>query len=472
MKRIYLITAILISLAGQTIKAQVPQLWGLTYNCGANNCGSIIKINEDGSGFLETMYSFDTITGINPTGSLLKASDGKLYGLLEFGGTDTVHHSGIFFAPGSGVLFSFDPVYHVYTLLYNFDFNHGAYPTGSVIELSNGKLYGTANWRGADTSGVLFCFDLVTHIYTDLHDYNNITTGSNPSPSLLMASNGKLYGTTDQGGDTLLNRFGEGTLFSFDPSTNMYADLFNFILLTGNHPRGNLIQATNGKLYGVTGSGGDTVSNSLGRGVIFSFDPSTNIYTDLYHDTANSFSSLIQATNGKLYGTNFTGEIFSYDISTNTWTIIHNFSYAIQNSLIQGSNSKLYGTDLFTVFSTDTLGNNSTTVYNFNSFCPSVTTYGALIELPFNTGLLEKQKQNNEISIYPNPAKSCINIQLPSLDQNETLQITDVLGRKIYQQTLSEINTTIDVSKWNEGVYFYEIISNKEIARGKFVIQK
>jgi len=52
---------------------------------------------------------------------------------------------------------------------------------------------------------------------------------------------------------------------------------------------------------------------------------------------------------------------------------------------------------------------------------------------------------------------------------NSQLSIEDVLGNKIYQQNSTGINTTIDVSKWSEGIYFYEIKGQEGSVRGKFV---
>jgi ABC-type Fe3+-hydroxamate transport system substrate-binding protein len=76
---------------------------------------------------------------------------------------------------------------------------------------------------------------------------------------------------------------------------------------------------------------------------------------------------------------------------------------------------------------------------------------------------------NHGISIYPDPTNTILNIQILSLEQNEMLQITDVLGRKIYQKLHTENINIVDVSKWSEGVYFYQIIGEKETYRGKFI---
>ena len=68
---------------------------------------------------------------------------------------------------------------------------------------------------------------------------------------MLLASNGKLYGMTSTGGSN-----GAGTIFTFNPSTNKVLKLFDFNGTNGANPIGNLIQATNKKLYGMTTYGG------------------------------------------------------------------------------------------------------------------------------------------------------------------------------------------------------------------------
>ncbi len=65
-----------------------------------------------------------------------------------------------------------------------------------------------------------------------------------------------------------------GVIFSFDPSSSVYTKVKDFDNINGRIPYGSLMQATDGKLYGMTPEGG-----SNGYGVIFSFDPSSSTYT-------------------------------------------------------------------------------------------------------------------------------------------------------------------------------------------------
>ena len=64
------------------------------------------------------------------------------------------------------------------------------------------------------------------------------------------------YGMTKEGGDV-----GYGVIFSFDPSTSTYKNLYSFNGSNGANPTGSLVQAKNGKLYGITPRGG---SNNTG----------------------------------------------------------------------------------------------------------------------------------------------------------------------------------------------------------------
>ena len=63
----------------------------------------------------------------------------------------------------------------------------------------------------------------------------------------MQASDGKLYGMTTDGGSN-----GHGVIFSFDPSTSIYTKLKDFDGLNGCGPYGSLMQASDGKLYGMT----------------------------------------------------------------------------------------------------------------------------------------------------------------------------------------------------------------------------
>ena len=300
--------------AGSLLQASDGKLYGTTYQGGSNDYGVIFSF--DPSCFTYTkLKDFDGINGRNPNGGLVQASDGKLYGMTSAGGSSSV-----------GVIFSYDPSSSTYTKLKDFDYyNDGGNPNGSLMQASDGKLYGITIYGGSGGYGVIFSYDLSSSIYTILKDFDG--TNGYPFGNLIEASDGKFYGTAAAG-----QNYGPGVIYSFDPSSSAYTKLMDFDFVNGAEPYGSLIQASDGKLYGMTRSGG--ISDS---GVIYSFDPSSSTYTKLhdFDSTNGSYptGSLVQASDGKLYGTagggsNNNGVIFYFDPSSSTYTKLQDYNGA------------------------------------------------------------------------------------------------------------------------------------------------
>ena len=260
------------------IQASNGKLYGMTAIGGSSGVGVIFSFDPSSASYTK-VKDFNIVDGASPEGSLMQASDGKLYGMTGCGGSS-----------GVGVIFSFDPSSSTYTKLKDFDNTNGGHPFGSLMQAIDGKLYGmTHNGGSIDDAGVIFSFDPSTSIYTKLKDLDN-TNGAHPYGSLIQAGDGKLYGMTYAGGSR-----DSGTIFSFEPSTSTYTKLKDFDNTDGGNPYGSLMQASDGKLYGMTTSGG-----KIGYGDIFSFDPSTSIYTKL--NDYGAYGKLIQISDGKLYG--------------------------------------------------------------------------------------------------------------------------------------------------------------------------
>lgn len=332
-------------LAGTTdeLRAQTPgELWGVTYAGGQDNLGVILK-DAVNSTLLVPRYEFSyTTPGKSPQYTqLLQATNGKLYGMTQLGGTSD-----------KGVLFEYDPGTGTYTKKLNFNGTNGGTPYGGLIQATNGKLYGMTNTGGANNLGVLFEYDLTTSTYTKRIDFAGSSNGANPRGNLFQASNGKMYGMTGAGGLSAT-----GVIFEFDPATNILTKKIDFssIANDGRYGYGSFVQAANGKLYGLTLSGGTS-----SRGTIIEFDPATSAYAKKLDFTGTNgdtpYASFVKATNGKLYGTTVTGGtlnggvIFEYDPTTNTTTkkIELNGSNVSNGSapfggLIQATNGKFYG---------------------------------------------------------------------------------------------------------------------------------
>ena len=327
---ILLVTLLLQNEVGQS----QTRLYGLT-RAGADQFGSIFSLSAGGNSLL-SQYNFKGTPGAQPQfGNLVQAINGKLYGMVPFGG-----------ANDQGVLFEYDYSTNIYTIKFDFSTANGATPNGSLIQASNGKLYGMTRTGGINDLGVIFEYDYTTNIYTKKIDFSS-SNGSNPLGTLLQASNSKLYGVTYQGGANSL-----GVLFEYDISTNTYVKKLDFSGANGSNPYGSLMQASNGKLYGMTNTGG--INNV---GVIFEYDNTSSTYTKKIDmstaNGANPNGELLQNPSGKLYGitsqggVNGLGVLFEYDNSTNTYSKKFDFSQASGTgplgSLIRASSGKLYG---------------------------------------------------------------------------------------------------------------------------------
>jgi len=73
--------------------------------------------------------------------------------------------------------------------------------------------------------------------------------------------------------------------------------------------------------------------------------------------------------------------------------------------------------------------------------------------------------------IFPNPATNLLNIHLNKAPNNNELVITDILGKEVIKESLSNIDNTIDISTWKKGVYLYNLKNNEEAMEGKFEVQ-
>ncbi|MES2504506.1 MAG: choice-of-anchor tandem repeat GloVer-containing protein [Myxococcota bacterium] len=332
-----------------------------------------------GGGSFESIQNLDPSKGQEPYGAMLKASDGKLYGLHSVGGSH-----------GFGVLFQLDPSSGEYRIKHEFADTDGALPKGSLIQVQNGKLVGLATGGGNTGNGVIFEFDPAGDVYTVVHEFDAAESdGSNPYGALIESADGKLYGYAYAGG---LN--GAGTLYSFDLGSRTYQKEWTFDPTSGANPRGRLIQGADGLLYGLTYQGG-----ANGCGVLFSFNTDTKTYTDLYDftDTTGSYpKGSLLLVGEQLYGltsaggTSDKGVLFSFEPgATPAYQVKYNFDNVHgstpEDSLVRAaSDGALYGltsaggaSDKGVLFTFNLESLSLTVLYDFTGQIP----LGSLIEI-------------------------------------------------------------------------------------------
>jgi uncharacterized repeat protein (TIGR03803 family) len=306
-------------------KGSNGNFYGVAGNGGAYNAGTVFEITP--SGTLTTLYSFcsqaNCVDGSGPVAALLQASDGNLYGSTYKGGTT-----------GYGTLFKITPT-GTLTTLHSFCLKtncaDGSSPYGTLLQTKSGNFFGTTYTGGAnESSGTIFKLTPAGKLFT-LYSFcakASCADGDGPYGGLLLTKNGDLYGTTGYGGyPGSCYGPGCGTIFAFT-SSNRLIPIHSFCgvsnCVDGALPMSALIVAANGNLYGTTDYGGSHClidDSASGCGTIFEITP-TGKFIVLHSfdstDGANPLSSLMQATDGTLYGSTFSGgpsgwgTIFSY----------------------------------------------------------------------------------------------------------------------------------------------------------------
>jgi uncharacterized repeat protein (TIGR03803 family) len=209
----------------------------------ANTSSPLYTLGFDGSTsvVLNVPQSFQSVQ------TVLQASDGRLYGL-----------TGSFTGDGrKSSLIRIDPLLGITVLV-------GTYQAlgSTIIEASDGNFYGcgSGSFYRISKSGV----------FTNLHTFNGGPEGSNPASCAVQATDGNLYGTTSSGGAD-----GFGTIFQATLSgqvTPVYSFTGADDQQTTSQYSPNLIQGSDGKLYGsTTGPYANSPGTFVGA-TIFSLD--------------------------------------------------------------------------------------------------------------------------------------------------------------------------------------------------------
>jgi uncharacterized repeat protein (TIGR03803 family) len=253
-------------------------LYGTTFFGGAYNDGTVFELTpQTGGGWKEkVLHSFNNNgeDGSGPYSGVIVGASGHLYGTTNWGGTDdagTVFE--LTLQPGGGWA---EKVLHTFG-----QGKGGIHPQGSLLLDSNGNLYGTTTQGGAHAYGLVFelkpsangnkWYETILHSFS----YNNDNTdGYRPSSTLIFDASGNLYGTTIDGGAYDFPYGGYGTVFELKPAgdgswTETLLHSFNDDGVDGFYPTRALMLDSSDNLYGTTTEGGN-IDNG---GVVFEITP-------------------------------------------------------------------------------------------------------------------------------------------------------------------------------------------------------
>jgi uncharacterized repeat protein (TIGR03803 family) len=242
----------------------------------------------------------------NPIGNPVRGPDGAIYGMTSPATSVTggvVYRSAL---DGSDV-----------RTLYQLKPDDAVTPGGGVTVGSDGKLYGTTKFgKAGDSTGagsvfkiapdgtgfaVIYRFAPITTTNADLNPVN--ATGAYPEGELLQGSDGYLYGLGRSGG---LN--GTGTVFKVSRDGLDFKLLHTFaadtspasegttVTVDGASPGGQLLER-GGFIYGVASAGGNN-----GRGTVFRLDLGGTGFEVLHHFSATTTdtSGLFKNADGSL----------------------------------------------------------------------------------------------------------------------------------------------------------------------------
>jgi uncharacterized repeat protein (TIGR03803 family) len=352
--------------------------YGLTSGGGLNTYGTIFKMTP--SGVFTVLRNFNISTdGSNPRGQMVQDLRGDFYGITYHGGTY-----------GYGTIFKFNPSGTFTTLKSLNGTTDGGVGLGSIAFAKDSNLYGFTYSGGTYNYGVIFRISR-TGTYNVIHNLKIATDGGNPRSTPVQAADGYLYGTCYNGG---IN--GQGTIFKINPTDTSFKVIRNLNCSTdGCNPYGSLIVGSDGFLYGICIIGG-----SHGGGTIYKISTTGTTFTVLRHltpstDGGNSYGSLFKGSDGYYYGMTFSGGNLDYGtvfkIKDTTFKVLVNFngSYNVGNapyeSVVQGKDNAYYGTTFSggkynygTVFKL--CGGTYTLLHSFNQNAEGGSPEGSLIQ--------------------------------------------------------------------------------------------
>jgi uncharacterized repeat protein (TIGR03803 family) len=275
-------------------------LWGTTTVGGAINSNGLIYRLRPETGEYQVITSVTgsgEMAGNNVTGGLTSDGNGALWGVTRTGGS-----------AGYGVIFKVDE-------------RTGQYlPTSLPTGFSNPKepisidYHGGFLWAimtGNIGNGSVWRVDpgnLATKV--QVGEFTGATTtlgkarGFNAAAGLVSDGLGYLWGVTSGGGSS-----GNGTAFKIDtaaaPAIANTTTIIDFSgnagTFKGSSPRGKLVLGSDGKLWGVSNTGG-----ASGRGTVFKIDPQDGTFTTVVEFGSAGLSSL--NLSAPLNGLTFDGE--------------------------------------------------------------------------------------------------------------------------------------------------------------------
>ena len=364
------------NIKGALVQGNDGYLYGMASEGGSLNGGTAFKIKTDGSVTLLTNFNGASLGNI-PYESLIKGRDSAYYGTTSAGGA---YASGTVFKLCGGVA----------SVLHSFNKNtDGAIPKGSLVMASDSNFYGMTTTGGPKAYGTIFKITPNGN-FSVVYNFNPATDGGAPQGSLVQGTDGSLYGMCSSAGPN-----NTGTIFKISLGGS-FTLLHSFVAASeGANPEGNLVQGTDGYFYGLTSNNSRAFKiayDGTGFAVLHTFLPSTEGNTGL--------GSLVQAVDGNFYGTMSTGGTYGGGtvfkmLPAGGITVLKHFNQTPdgkypKGNLLQASDGAFYGmtniggtNNIGTIFRI-TSGGNFSVLRHLSMATDGGNPFGSLILAPVN----------------------------------------------------------------------------------------
>lgn len=350
---------------------------------------------------------------------------------------------------------------------------------GGARSAANGFCIGTAAYvgMGLDSNSYkrsMWFYNPATDVWTQVTSLGGATgQGMERDVAMSFAIGNKAYIVGGQGSNPYFN-----DTWEWDAVTDTWTQKQTF---GGGGRRAGVGFAANGKGYVGLGQSSTGLRNDM-----WEYNPATNVWTAKanFPGTARRFAACFVINNKAYIGTGddgaFKADMYEYDPLTNMWTAKASFT-----------GTPRYSTVSFTLFNKGYIGlgydntlQNTDDIYEYNpvtnswmfkdifpgsprSNATAVSTpnnkayiglgYDSLLRDdwwefdPLIDGINEQEHLASLILLYPNPAFDHVTIDIPhevvAYDDDATLSVVDMSGRKIYSQTVGgpqriRLNTT------------------------------
>ena len=421
----------------------------------------------------ETTTTYNSV-GYRINSELMKASDGNLYTNVDYNFcTGNLPNN----PPDNGSIVKFNLTTNVLSIAHPLDCSinaEGQIPFGQLVEFSPGKLLGVTKGGGyfpATNSfayGTLFEYNFLTDVFTKKIDFDRSLMGGIPFV-LLNGGNGKVIGLCEIGGRPPGNTSTDiydfrGTLFEYNPATNAIVVKQYFVLNEENYlyyPQ-SLVKTSLGHYVG-THINPDP----------FKWNPSTNtltsqefIFPDIPPFNARKNINYIEICRKPSYrefpATAFTpcvNDPFTFDVQNTNAT---NYVWKKDNITLPAQTTRILNIASLTITDTGSYT------------CTMTNECGITVTMPLQInvsclGVEEIIGTKNDITLYPNPAKTILNIKLPENKNFEVQKTTiiNLLGQTIY--TTTDTITTVNITPFSKGIYALILSTNKGDYTSKFI---